>query len=37
MKKLNFNKCLGCAGKGYVLKLPEKQYKACRLCKGKGE
>ena len=30
-------KCMGCKGKGYVMKMPERQYKACRLCDGTGE
>lgn len=35
--KVKHYPCMGCAGRGYVMKMPEQQYKACRLCDGTGE
>lgn len=32
-----FMACLGCKGKGFVLKMPEKVWKPCRLCNGTGK
>jgi hypothetical protein len=28
---------MACKGKGYILKMPENEFKACRLCSGTGK
>jgi len=35
-KQIKEHICLGCGGTGYVIKMPEKKKKICRLCGGSG-